>query len=282
MSFMNLVSYEFRGLINKARVIATPKTQKTQVADKFASYRGRLKWWQVAFFWLNFAFETLISRRLSRLVYWRLAGLPLKVQRLENLPTTGTFILALNHFNGRYSLDVIAAVLSAANQARPDLADSYILVTGQRKRRKTGQPPLPARIVRRVINWVFVRWQNQTVRIALGNERVSIKALRHWRTQIRQQPALVFPEGRARIEFGTIRQGAGRWLAGQGVPVVPVGVWWHNEAWHVHFGKPLLWSNRPELYDLQLGLNIALLLPSDLTLQWQARLAQWRALHQKG
>jgi hypothetical protein len=50
-------------------------------------------------------------------------------------------------------------------------------------------------------------------------------------------------------------------------------------GWRVRFGTPIVWSARPDAYDLQLGLAMAALLPPALAPQWQDRLAVWRAVH---
>src|SRR5262249_32838586 len=59
----------------------------------------------------------------------------------------------------------------------------------------------------------------------------------------------------------------------------PVGVWWHQDRWHVRFGKPIEWSSRTELRDVQLGLSIASLLPSEIASSWQEDLCRWRSAH---
>jgi hypothetical protein len=52
-------------------------------------------------------------------------------------------------------------------------------------------------------------------------------------------------------------------------PVLPVAVWWHGGAWHVHFGTAIRWSEKSELHDLQLGLAIADLMPRQmLSREW--------------
>jgi hypothetical protein len=79
--------------------------------------------------------------------------------------------------------------------------------------------------------------------------------------------------------FKEIRPGAGRWLAGMGVPVLPVSLWWQSDRqlWQIVFGPPLEWSEDPRLHDLQLGLEIALGLPPEEAPDWQEDLAGWQA-----
>ena len=243
-------------------------------------YCAQIGWWRWLVFWSVFVFETLTSRRLSRLVAAR-AGQPgsADCNGLENLPATGYFVLAVNHYRGFLTLDVIAAVLSAANLVRPDLVDNYLLITGRRAHTKP-QPRLPARLVRRTVDFAIRRWANHVTQIALGNSTASIQALRDWYKRVQQQAVLVFPEGKARLQFGPVRTGVGRWLTTLHTPIVPVGVWWCEGSWHLRFGPPLRWSHRPELRDVQLGLAIATLLPPALAPDWQAALAQWQAAHQ--
>ncbi|HEX2913074.1 MAG TPA: 1-acyl-sn-glycerol-3-phosphate acyltransferase [Chloroflexia bacterium] len=232
------------------------------------------------YFWFGFLLETLTKRRLARLVKLRLGKTPLSPpQGLEKLPATGTFVLAANHFSGWPVIDVIPAILTAANRQRPDLADDYLIIVGRREPRRSN-PPLPARLSRKVINFAFARWSKNVIRLPLDNRQVSIKFLREWRTRVQKQPVLVFPEGKARLEFGPVRAGVGRWFSNLDVPVVPVGIWWHENTWHVRIGPAIEWSSRNELHDFQLGLAIANLLPPELATRWQKALNEWRATHQ--
>ncbi len=249
------------------------------VEPNLQKYCARIGWRRWLIFWSVFVFETLTQQRLSRLVAAR-AGRPGSAQcdGLENLPANGSFVLAVNHYRGFLSLDVIAAVLSAANLVRPDLADNYLVITGRRARAKPPPPLSPARLMRRIVDFAFRRWAGHLAQIALGNSTASIQALRDWRKRAQQQAVLVFPEGKARLQFGRVRTGAGRWLTTLHTPIVPVGVWW-CDGWHIRFGPPLRWSHRSELRDVQLGLAIATLLPPELAPDWQAALTQWRAAH---
>jgi 1-acyl-sn-glycerol-3-phosphate acyltransferase len=244
--------------------------------------RHRRRWaafWRLAIFWICFARETVGRRRLMPLARRRLGSArAIPVVGLSCLPTSGSFVLAANHNKARRALDVIASVLSAANQARPELANRYLLVSGQR-RRDTRDLPRLGRLARAVVDWVFRRWRRHVVRIPLGNSRASIAALRQWRLRAHRQPCLVFPEGRGQGEFGAVRPGSGRWLAMLGVPVVPVAVWWEGEQSRVRFGAPIMWAGRTELHDAQVGLAIAGLLPSALAPAWQPALVRWRTAH---
>jgi 1-acyl-sn-glycerol-3-phosphate acyltransferase len=205
-------------------------------------------------------------------------GWQAQIEGLENLPKQGVFILAINHYRGSLTLDVIASVLTSANQARPDLADSYVIVSGKRAPRRT-KLMLPAHFLRKIVEWVFRRWAQHHAQVMLSSANVSIKALRTWRTRIQQQPVLVFPEGKANLQFKQIRPGAGRWLAALSVPVIPVGVWWYAGTWQLRFGPPLHWSHRQELLDFQLGLTMAALLPPELAPDWQTALTDWQTAH---
>ncbi len=243
---------------------------------------------RVPLFWTSFLLESGGRRRLAPLVRRRLGtAWPPQAHGLAHLPSTGTFVLAANHYGGRRALDTIAAILAAANEARPDLADRYLLITGQRVRPASRGTPLLARLSRMLVGLAFRRWARHTLRLPLGNTQrhpsgrssASIAVLREWRRRAALQPSLVFPEGRARLAFEALRPGAGRWLATLGVPVLPVGVWWADGVPHVRLGAPMRWSHRAELRDAQLGLAIAALLPSELVPAWAPAMARWRAAH---
>lgn len=237
---------------------------------------------RLARFWAAFARETLGRRRLAILARLRLAGTgPVQARGLRRLPAVGTFTLAANHNGSRPALDTIAAALIAANRVRPDLAARYLLVVGRRAPTRRARTPA-ARLYRRLLLYVYVRWAQHVLRIPLGNQRASITALRRWRARARRQPCLVFPEGRAHQTLGPMRLGAGRWLAALGVPIVPVAVWYQEGAWQVRFGPPIHWSRRADLRDVQLGLAIAALLPPDRARGWAPALAAWREAHVGG
>jgi 1-acyl-sn-glycerol-3-phosphate acyltransferase len=244
------------------------------------AYRAPRVWWRVALFWIWYTIATVIYPRFSSLVCLRrFADKPIQVEGLENLPISGSFVLAANHYRGAITLDVIAAILATVKQVRPEVLEEFILVVGQRASKRKKKPPIPARLTKKLINYSYRRWSKNVIRVALGNERASIKALREWKMRVKQHPALVFPEGKARLVFGNIRPGAGRWLNSLGLPIIPVGVWWYNGGWHVRIGKPIKWSVRPELFEAQLGLNIAALLPKELTGQWSSKLKIWQEVH---
>jgi 1-acyl-sn-glycerol-3-phosphate acyltransferase len=230
-------------------------------------------------FWAAFVQETLGRRRLARLVRLRLvrAG-PVHAHGLLHLPASGAFTLAANHNGERRSLDTIAAVLAAANRARPDLAPRYLLIVGRRAPGRRSSA-LVARLCRRLLLYVYARWTRHVLRIPLGNRQPSISSLRRWRDRAGRQPCLVFPEGRAYAALGAMRPGSGRWLAALGVPIVPVAVWYQEGVWQVRFGAPIRWSRRHDLRDMQLGLNIAALLPAHLAPGWAAALTAWRDAH---
>jgi len=237
-----------------------------QAAPEYVRRRFRLP----LRFWARFIIETLTTRSFSRLVNARLHGEKCCIEGLNNLPSHGNFVLAVNHFNGRAALDVGAAVLQAAAKARPDALDSMLIVIGTRPRK--------ASQVARILDWLYKRWSYHTVRILIHNAQASLAGLREWRK--RDQPIFVFPEGRGQLELGQIRQGAGKWLSLLGKPVIPVAVWWHQETgWHVVFGEVIVWSHRSELRDVQLGLALATLLPPELTSAWQDELHRWREVH---
>ncbi len=88
--------------------------------------------------------------------------------------------------------------------------------------------------------------------------------------KLADKPSLVFPEGIARRYFSDVRENSGTWLSTMPSPTIPVAVWYEHGAWRVHFGKPISWDADRALHDLQLGLHIARLLPTELlSTQWQ-------------
>ncbi len=198
----------------------------------------------------------------------------------ENVPTDGAFTFAVNHFKNGQSLGVVSAVLASASKRRPELKDNYLLVVGQRVSARAVAHPFVSAVSRRIARWICSRWQKNLLHIPIGNDRPSIDYLRAWRKRVRQQPCILFPEGKADMQFDAVRNGCGRWLASFGVPIIPVGVWWHGGRWQVRFGKSIKWTRRSELRDLQLGLSIASLLPAEIASDWQEDLTRWRAAHE--
>jgi hypothetical protein len=244
------------------------------VIDVLNRYRGRRN--ESPYFWLRVLIATLGRRDILSLLRARLHGeIIASISGLEQLPDTGIFILAVNHFNGRPALDVAAAVLSAVNQRRPDAVRDIMFVVGQTARPSRG---IFSRLVKIGRDWVFYRWSAHAVRVPLKNLAPSPVGLRDWAA--RKQSVFVFPEGKARLTFGAIRAGSGRWLAMQkNTPTIPVGVWWvRGEGWHVRFGSPIRWPYKRHLHDTQLALKLADLLPPELAPAWQTDLARWRAV----
>lgn len=232
-------------------------------------------------FWLRLVRETPGARRLLPLVSARMASEQLfAVAGLENIPRDGAFILAANHYSGLAALDTVAAVLSALAAGRPDAVEQMTIIVGQKRSQpKNRVQAFTYRWAGRLLDALYGRWQAHIVRIPLKNPAPNPSGLRDWRR--RNQPMFVFPEGLAGVPFGSIRRGAGRWLAALDAPVVPVAVWWMDgEGWTVRFGPPLEWTARPDLRDVQLGLAMAALLPPALASAWQSDLARWRAAHQ--
>lgn len=242
-------------------------------------YVTSYKWQQLLSFGVKFALETVTGRRLSHLMVCRPGPPQVEILGIDNLPGDGLFIFALNHFKGGLSLGVLSALLASASTKRPDLHDKYLLVVGQRVHPDRPTAGNLTRVFRWVVRWLWQRWAKSVFHVPLGNPQPSIKSLRDWRKRAQQQPMIVFPEGETNLQFKPVRQGAGRWLSSFGTPTVPVGVWWYEDRWHVRFGKPLHWSSRSELHDLQLGLSIAMLLPEDIACDWQEDLQRWKLAH---
>lgn len=253
--------------------------QQKPLPPEASGYRGKrpLK----PRFWFRFLIESLGTRRVNPLVSARMRDETLaQINGRENLPSSGPFILAVNHFSGRAAFDTVAAVLSAVSVTRQDALSTITIIVGQR--RVIVASPFQRMMIalgRKIVDFVFRRWRAHVVRIPLKNPGPDLAGLRSWRE--RRQPVFVFPEGRAGVSFGSIRRGAGRWLAALDLPVIPVGVWWMQDiGWTVTFGAPLEWTHRADLLDVQLGLEMAALLPEALALHWRADLARWREAHE--
>lgn len=234
-------------------------------------------------FWFVLARETRKGRSISKLSREMLD--PFYCLGVENLPETGTFVLAVNHTNVRWTPRLLASIHHATLPRRPDLANEWLVIVGQREPRLE---KLRWQWQRRFAVWlrskfdqIFDCWDYNCLRLPMANERASLKALRDWKARAKKQPSLVFPEGRGAMTFQEIRPGSGRWLANLGVPTVPVAGWWDEarHAWALDFGAPLEWADDPDLHDLQLGLAIAEALPPEEAPDWQEDLARWQAAH---
>jgi 1-acyl-sn-glycerol-3-phosphate acyltransferase len=234
-------------------------------------------------FWLILAWQTWRGRDLLPLSQETRDNYT--VRGLENIPDQGVFTLAVNHTMRRWTPRLLAAVHHASIEKRPELARHWIVIVGYREANLTGRSR-PARWVmlkiRRVHTWIYHRWSYNALRLPMDDQRADLQALRQWKTRARKQPTIVFPEGRGAKTFEQVRPGAGRFLAGLNVPVLPVSVWWETEGqrWQLVFGPPISWSADSRLHDLQIGLEIAYGLPSAEAPRWQTALAAWEEAYQ--
>jgi hypothetical protein len=242
-------------------------------------YHSRYTWAQLLSFGLMFMAETFLTRDLSRLMRWQIGRPPIEVHGAENLPDKGVFIFAVNHFKSGQVVGLFSAVMAAAERYRPELLKDYLLVVGQKVSSHKRSNGVGVKLARRFAGWIKTRWKKNLLHIALGNDRPNIACLRDWRRRAGRQPVILFPEGKADLQFNGVRNGAGRWLASIDSPTIPVGVWWRDDKWHVRFGKSVEWTGRAELRDVQLGLSMAALLPADIAESWQDDLDQWRTAH---
>lgn len=230
-------------------------------------------------FWLRLGWQTFGKRDILALCV--LMRDKYQVQGLEFVPVDGVFTIAVNHTLVRWTPHLLATIHQAVQARRPDLARDWLVIVGYREASLQKVNPVVRYLVskiRHVHSWIFQRWSHNVLRLPTGNERVSLEALRTWKNRARLQPTLVFPEGRGRDDFGPIRLGAGRWLAKLAVPVLPLSVWWDDQAqlWQFIFGLPVEWSANPQLHDLQIGLEIAECLPPALAPDWQEFLRLWQ------
>ena len=239
-----------------------------------------MRWglWASLGFWSKVALQTLARRRFARVLEGRRRGRSVVASGLEAVPLAGGVVFAVNHYHAGLTLDVVSATLLAAATVRPGVSEQCTVVVGRRA------PRASSSFFRKVMRWsahrFFARWDANVLRIPTGAGPGGVAELRAWRKRAARAPMLVFPEGVANRELGDMRAGTGRWLKGLAVPVVPVGAWWAGTGWHVAIGAPIAWSSRRDLLDLQLGLAMAELLPTELAPAWIDLLARWREAHQ--
>jgi hypothetical protein len=234
-------------------------------------------------FWFILAWQTWRGRDLMPLSAQNRDNYV--VRGLENIPEQGLFTLAVNHTMRRWTPRLLAAVHYATMEKRPELARDWIVIVGYREadlsKRKRPIRWLMLRI-RRLHTWIYRRWSFNALRLPMDNQRAGLQALRQWKIRAQKQPTIVFPEGRGAKTFEQVRPGAGRFLAGLNVPVLPVSIWWeadHNR-WQVVFGPPVTWSPDNRLHDLQIGLEIAYGLPPEEAPTWQNALKAWEEAYQ--
>lgn len=209
------------------------------------------------------------------------------VHGLENIPQQSVFTLAVNHTMRRWTPRLLSAVQHASMEKRPELARQWIVIVGYRETKTTGRNRLARWVIlkiRRVHTWIYRRWSYNALRLPMDNQRAGMQALRQWKIRAQQQPTIVFPEGRGSKTFEQVRPGAGRFLAGLNVPVLPVSIWWEaaEARWQVVFGPPIAWSADGHLHDLQIGLEIAYGLPPVEAPAWQKALKDWDEAFREG
>lgn len=237
-------------------------------------FRARISLPVFVWGWLCLIACTIFARRISHVLPGFTAGGAIcKVEGLDKLPRQGSFVLALNHFGGAGTLRVIAQALQSLSSVRPDAVDEVVIITGRRAS-NDAVTSFFRQLMRRLINWGFQRWSANVVRLSLDEGKMSTTSLRRWRKLASEKPSLVFPEGRAQLHFGQVRSGAGLFLRSIApvAPVIPVAVFCRDGLWTVRFGKPIVWCDRLDLSDAQVGLSIASLLPAELTPLWNRAL----------
>lgn len=229
--------------------------------------------------------ETLGRRRFARVAEARMAGEKLVVE--GQIPRQGGVVLAANHYPDAGCLGVVSAILEASRRG-----DDFEIVVGERARRPRGRLALLALLARPVVavfRWMIARWSSSPgaggegrsllVRVPTHNASPRVDALRTFRARAEKRCVLVFPEGRMQHDFAPVRPGAGRFLRSLDCPTIPVAVYRTEDAWHVHFGAPIRWTDDRALADQQLGLSIASLLPRELGRGWRKLLSRWRRAH---
>lgn len=255
----------------------------TKKTSKFDAFYCRHTTIQALKFWGGFFYETLTSRDLLRLVDLRLNQTQVQiVEGSENIVTNQTFVLAVNHYGEQMTFDVIAALFAAIHVIRPEILNRWLIVVGQRQPnyQKGKIKESIIQYIRNLVAIFYKRWDNHVIRIPLDNELPSIKSLRAWRKRCLLQPMVVFPEGKVDLEFDAVRPGTGKWLSSLNVPIIPVGIWYHQTQWYIRLGHAINWSTEIELRDIQLNLCIASLLPTVLVEVWHDDLRQWKLSHE--
>jgi hypothetical protein len=203
------------------------------------------------------------------------APLRISAAGLNHIPSNGGFVIAANHFSGAMSLVCVAAIVQAVSRVRPKAKEHVLLIAGQRLNGDVAAPRSnPARLI---ANKVLGRWHTHLLRIPWRNPQASPAKLREWRKRCGNAISIVLPEGRNGLRLGDMRRGSGRWLARMPVHTVPCACWHEDGHWCVRFGGAIAWAADDTLHDLQLGLNLARLLPAALRVHWQADLDEWLA-----
>lgn len=222
--------------------------------------------------------ETLGRRRFSRVADARMSGEKLVVE--GEIPREGGVVLAANHYPDAGCLGVVSAILEASRRR-----DDFEIVVGERTRGPRVRLAPLALLARPVVagfRWMIARWSSLLVRVPTHNAHPRVDALRAFRARAERRCVLVFPEGRMQRDFAPVRPGAGRFLRSLDCPTIPVAVFRTEDAWHVHFGAPIRWTDDRTLADQQLGLSIASLLPRELGRGWRRLLSRWRRAHASG
>lgn len=244
-----------------------------------SSAMGRLgSRWRVLRFLLALAGQSSGQRSLRGLLG---SGLfeeeALEVQGLERVPAQGPFVLAVNHYAERHTMEVVAMVLRALRERRPGLYEELAVVVGRAQRPVEGWRATLRRWATGWQRWLLGRWEKHVLRLALEPGMEGVRTLRVWQRRAQEVPTLVFPEGRLGSALGPMRPGAGRLLAKFPVPTVPLALWRGAAGWVVRVGEPVAWTEDARLHDVQLGLALAALLPPELRGPWEPLYARWRS-----
>jgi len=238
----------------------------------------RWGFWPSLWFWCGVAWNTVAKLRLQAVLESRLGRRAIVASGTHHVPREGGFVFCVNHYHAGSTLDVVSATLLAAERTRPRVGDETTIVVGQRLR---AGAPWFARSLRWVAARFFRRWGANVLRIRTGTAgAIGIAELRAWRARATKAPTLVFPEGAANRELGSMKEGVGPWLRGFDVPVIPSGCGGARQdgTWRSvrrSRGRHVAICRK----DLQLGLAMAELLPAELAPAWSELLGRWQAAH---
>lgn len=204
----------------------------------------------------GFALDLLLARRRS------LAGDSLRVmaanpyarrlEGLDNVPESGTFVLVMNHYNrpGLHIYHCGMAVSAALSQRRSHQPEVRWAFVSEHYGRRIGPVPIPLWVIR----WVFRRVARVYDLVVLPRREEFVlaraAALRRFARALVLSPVGLTPEGRGSGRLVQPPRGSGLFLATlcrRGHALLPVAVWEENNTLVIRFGEPFRLSVPEEL-----------------------------------
>ncbi|HXG41762.1 MAG TPA: hypothetical protein VNL95_03450 [Dehalococcoidia bacterium] len=197
----------------------------------------------------------LVMFGLSLLLGWRrsFAGdgallmqanpFPRRVEGLEHVPRTGTFVLLMNHFDrpGLHPYHCAMMVSCFLRSVRPDASEVRWTFTSELHGRRIGPFPIPLPLIR----WVFRRIAKVYNLVVMPRREELVMgraaALRTLLRALDEAPVGITPEARGSGRLVEPPRGSGLFLlvvARRGVPFLPVAVWEEGITLVFRFGPP--------------------------------------------